>query len=240
VLISPYYGSGSGETCNSANDPLPTVTAKARFGMVVPVTHNDGSDRARDVDVDPLPTIDDGANRGELAFITAQHGERDGPGAARARRRPAGADDRGERPRRPDRRRAGIRHPLPDAGAARARRRHGLQHEEIPYEFAGTKTEQIKQIGNAVSVAKMRACVAALMADAAPKKKRGLNDIFPGDPYPVLSILADIRQRSVQAVHAGISRRDWWATEIAANELRDRIDELIIRLRRSPSPSEIK
>jgi hypothetical protein len=70
--------------------------------------------------------------------------------------------------------------------------------------------------------------------------QRGLNDIFPGDPYPVLSILADIRQRSVQAVHAGISRRDWWATEIAANELRDRIDELIIRLRRSPSPSEIK
>jgi DNA (cytosine-5)-methyltransferase 1 len=48
ALISPYYGSGSGETCQSAEEPLPTVTAKARFGMVVPITHSDGSNRARD------------------------------------------------------------------------------------------------------------------------------------------------------------------------------------------------
>src|SRR5258705_6702087 len=40
------------------------------------------------------------------------------------------------------------------------------------YEFAGTKTEKIKQIGNAVSVAKMKACVRALVADAAQKPKR--------------------------------------------------------------------
>jgi DNA (cytosine-5)-methyltransferase 1 len=46
----------------------------------------------------------------------------------------------------------------------------GFSTEEAAYEFAGTKTEQIKQIGNAVSVAKMRACVKALMADAAPKR----------------------------------------------------------------------
>ncbi|MCS0503606.1 DNA cytosine methyltransferase [Ancylobacter mangrovi] len=44
----------------------------------------------------------------------------------------------------------------------------GFDSEEAAYKFAGTKTEQIKQIGNAVSVAKMRACVGALMADAAP------------------------------------------------------------------------
>jgi site-specific DNA-cytosine methylase len=37
--------------------------------------------------------------------------------------------------------------------------------------FAGTKTEQIKQIGNAVSVRMMKACVLALMADAAPTAK---------------------------------------------------------------------
>lgn len=59
---------------------------------------------------------------------------------------------------------------------------------------------------------------------------RGLNDTFPGDPYPVAGVLQGIRQRSVQAMHAGISRRDWWATEVAANELRDRIDDLIRRL----------
>lgn len=36
---------------------------------------------------------------------------------------------------------------------------------------------------------------------------RGLNDTFPGDPYPVAGVLQAIRQRSVQAIHAGISRR---------------------------------
>lgn len=62
--------------------------------------------------------------------------------------------------------------------------------------------------------------------------QRGLNDTFPGDPYPVAGVLQGIRQRSVQALHAGISRRDWWATETAANELRDQIDDLIRRLDR--------
>lgn len=60
--------------------------------------------------------------------------------------------------------------------------------------------------------------------------QRGLNDTFPGDPYPVAGVLTAIRQRSVQAIHAGISRRDWHATETAANELRDRMDNLIRRL----------
>lgn len=198
VLISPYYGSGSGETCQSAENPLPTVTAKARFGMVVPVTngnggpgprsaeeplptmttakggefaivmpvtHHDNSDRIRAVE-DPLPTVT-GANRGELAFITAQHGER--PGQA---------------PRVHD-----IEQPAPTIAATghvdlveataeydilfRMLEPHelaaamGFTSEEAIYEFAGTKTEQIKQIGNAVSVAKMKACVGAIMADAA-------------------------------------------------------------------------
>ena len=47
----------------------------------------------------------------------------------------------------------------------------GFSDEEREYEFAGSKTEKIKQIGNAVSVAKMQACVAAIMADAAAKPK---------------------------------------------------------------------
>lgn len=56
--------------------------------------------------------------------------------------------------------------------------------------------------------------------------RRGLNDVFPGDPYPVASILLGIRQRSVQAIGAGLSRRDWLATETAYNELRDAMDDL--------------
>lgn len=134
ALISPYYGSGSGETCASAEEPLPTVTAKARFGMVVPITHADGSNRSRSVD-EPLPT----AHRGEQALIegTAQYDIL-------------------------------FRMLEPHELAAAM----GFTTDEARYEFAGTKTEQIKQIGNAVSVAKMKACVAAIMADAAPKRRK--------------------------------------------------------------------
>ena len=200
VLVSPYYGSGSGETCKSAEDPLPTATAKARFGIVVPVTHTQGgnasrtvdepiptlttakggefavvvpvthaggTDRVRDANTDPLPTVT-GANRGELAFIAAQFGEREG-----------------QAPRVHD-----IGDPTPTIAATghinlvepddaydvlfRMLEPHelaaamGFNSEDETYEFAGTKTEQIKQIGNAVSVAKMKACVKAIMADAAP------------------------------------------------------------------------
>lgn len=177
ALISPYYGSGSGETCNSVDDTLPTITSKGRFGMVVPITHSDSSNRARNVDNDPLPTLTT-ANRGELAFIAAQFGEREG-----------------QAPRIHD-----IGQPTPTIAATghvnlvepgpefdilfRMLEPHelaaamGFTTEEFTYEFAGTKTEQIKQIGNAVSVAKMKACVGAIMADAAPKRKAA-NDNIP-------------------------------------------------------------
>jgi len=168
TLIAPYYGSGSGETCQSAEQPLPTVTAKARFGMVVPLTHAGGHERALNPDSDPLPTVT-GANRGEMAFITAQHGEREG-----------------QSPRVHD-----IGQPTPTIAATghidlveateqydilfRMLEPHelaaamGFDSEETKYEFTGTKTEQIKQIGNAVSVAKMRACVGSIMSDMAVK-----------------------------------------------------------------------
>jgi DNA (cytosine-5)-methyltransferase 1 len=32
VLIAPYYGSGSGQTCRSTDEPLPTITTKAALG----------------------------------------------------------------------------------------------------------------------------------------------------------------------------------------------------------------
>ncbi|WP_247455425.1 DNA cytosine methyltransferase [Bradyrhizobium sp. 174] len=203
ILISPYYGSGSGETRQSAEEPLPTVTSKGRFGMVVPVTHTHGgnaardvrdplptlttakggefamvmpvthadrSDRVRDPAEDPLPTVT-GANRGELAFIAAQFGEREG-----------------QPPRVHD-----VEQPTPAICATghinlieatpqfdilfRMLEPHelaaamGFNSEEADYEFAGTKTEKIKQIGNAVSVAKMKACVSAIMADAATSEQ---------------------------------------------------------------------
>jgi DNA (cytosine-5)-methyltransferase 1 len=141
--------------------------------MVVPVTHHDSSLRTRDVEQDPLPTVT-GANRGELAFITAQHGER-----------------QGQAPRVHD-----IYDPVPTIAATghvdlviaeavsegdrydilfRMLEPHelaaamGFNEGDDIYEFAGTKTEKIKQIGNAVSVSMMKAEVRSIMADAAPK-----------------------------------------------------------------------
>jgi DNA (cytosine-5)-methyltransferase 1 len=163
ALISPYYGSGSGETCTSVDDPLPTATSNDRFALVVPITHSDGSNRARDVAIDPLPTLTT-AHRGELAFITAQFGEREG-----------------QAPRVHD-----IDNPAPAICATghvnlvqafrhdilfRMLEPHelaaamGFNNDEIPYEFVGNKTEQVKQIGNAVQVDQMEANVYAMMQD---------------------------------------------------------------------------
>ena len=50
----------------------------------------------------------------------------------------------------------------------------GFDGDDQTYEFAGTKTQKIKQIGNAVSVAKMKACVKSIMADAAEQPARSL------------------------------------------------------------------
>lgn len=168
VLVAPYYGSGSGETCHSAEEPLPTLTSKGRFGMVVPLTHAGGEDRARDV-VDPLPTITT-ANRGELAFIAAQFGEREGqPPRVHSVEQPApaicatGHVNLIEATEQYD---ILFRMLEPHELAAAM----GFTTDEASYEFAGTKTEQIKQIGNAVSVRKMKACVGAIMADAAVKR----------------------------------------------------------------------
>jgi DNA (cytosine-5)-methyltransferase 1 len=202
ALISPYYGSGSGETCTSDQEPLPTVTSKGRFGMVVPVTHSqggngarnvsdpiptlttakggefavvmpvthhDGSDRVRDVG-EPLPTVT-GANRGELAFITAQHGER------------AGQAPRVHSVDQPSPTIAATGHVDLIQGAEgfdilfRMLEPHelaaamGFDDGDQAYEFAGTKTDKIKQIGNAVAVSMMKAEVSAIMADAVPRRR---------------------------------------------------------------------
>lgn len=42
-LIAPYYGSGSGQTCKTVDQPLDTVTAKPRFGLVEPIAGPSGA-----------------------------------------------------------------------------------------------------------------------------------------------------------------------------------------------------
>jgi DNA (cytosine-5)-methyltransferase 1 len=170
ALISPYYGSGSGKTCKSVEDPLDTVTVQDRFGLICPVTHGGGGPLARDIGA-PLPTLTT-SKGGHLAFITASFGERDG-----------------QLPRVHD-----LELPMPTIPAqgsvrmAAASEGEGEQQYDIlfrmlhwrelaramsfsdadsDYEFAGTKTEITKQIGNAVPVRTARALVAAALWDVA-------------------------------------------------------------------------
>lgn len=139
VLITSYYGAT--EVAGSGEEPLPTVTTKDRFGMVVPVTHSKSGNGARDVD-DPIPTLTT-AKGGEFALAEASEGY-----------------DILFRMLEP--------HELAAA--------MGFNAEDRAYEFAGTKTDKIKQIGNAVSVSKMKACVSSLMADAAPPLEKFVED----------------------------------------------------------------
>jgi DNA (cytosine-5)-methyltransferase 1 len=159
ALVAPYYGQGSGETCQSVDMPLPTATTKARFGLAVAVTHSDPSNRARDLD-QPLPTLTT-AKRGELAFITAQFGER-----------------HGQKPRVHS-----VDAPTPTICATghtnlvtagdqydilfRMLQPHELAAAtSIPeYRFTGTKEQVVRQIGQAVPRRTARALALALMRD---------------------------------------------------------------------------
>lgn len=155
----------------SLDRPIPTLAANGQHvGIAQPV-----ADRVQGTNL-PLPTIT-GANRGELAFITAQHGER--PGQA---------------PRVHD-----ISNPTPTIAATGhidlVEPHISLDGYDIlfrmleppelasamgleDYDFAGTKTEMIKQIGNAVSRRKMQACVTTLMGDMAPRKSTKATEEF--------------------------------------------------------------
>lgn len=175
-MVVPVTQSGGGATARDVDQPIPTMTTAkgGEFAIVMPVTHDDTGNRARDA-ADPLPTVT-GANRGELAFIVAQFGEREGqtprvhglgepaPTICATGRVNLVEGHVEEEPPRYD---ILFRMLEPHELAAAM----GFNTEEATYEFTGTKTEQIKQIGNAVSVAKMQACVSALMADAAPAQR---------------------------------------------------------------------
>jgi DNA (cytosine-5)-methyltransferase 1 len=136
---------------------IPTITGATRgeFALVMPLTHADSSDRTRNVHTTPAPTTT-GANRGELAIVTANESATSESSATREPRTaavPAAAPVYDIYLRMMDPK---------ELSAAM-----GLTGPGREYRFTGTKTERIKQIGNAVSVEKMEACVTALCADAA-------------------------------------------------------------------------
>lgn len=170
-MVVPVTHSQRGNAARDVDHPLPTLTTAkgGEFAFVTPVTHADLSDRARELS-EPLPTVT-GANRGELAFITAQFGEREGqaprvhgldqPAPAvtatghvnlvEAVLLPSGQVDTSQfdilfRMFEPH-----------ELAAAMSFPKH--------YSFAGTKTEQVKQIGNAVEILQMKANILAIMDD---------------------------------------------------------------------------
>lgn len=172
ALISPYYGSGSGKTCKSADEPLDTITVQDRFGLLVPVTNSNGGLVAREMGA-PFPTLTT-SKGGHLAFITASFGERDGqlprihdlempmptiPAKGSVRMAQASEPEADSEPRYDI-----LFRMLHWRELARAM---SFSDADSDYEFAGTKTEITKQIGNAVPVRTARALVSAALWDMA-------------------------------------------------------------------------
>jgi len=166
ALCEPFlveYHAGKGrrdDRVRSVAEPIPTATTENRFGLCQPfvmqVAHA-GSDhtRVRSVD-DPLPTIPAG-HRGELAvcepFLTKYYG------TAKARSVAIPLDTIT----------AKDRFALVEPAGMDIRFRM-LQPQELAqamgfdgYEFAGTKTDQVRQIGNAVAVRTAEALCGAMI-----------------------------------------------------------------------------
>lgn len=166
ALVAPYYGQSE---CGDTERPLPTITTRDRFGLVVPVTHA-GSRSPRDLE-QPLPTVT-GAARGELAFITASFGEREGQEP-----RVHSLDD--PVPTVLAQGRTNLVEPALDQGRVESPPAYDvlfrmLQPAELAaamgfgpsYAFSGNKGEVTRQIGNAVPVRTAEALVGALMGVA--------------------------------------------------------------------------
>lgn len=168
ALVEPFMLSRQGcGAPRATTEPTPTQVAKHSHILISPYYGGGSGETCTSADIDPLPTATAKARFGMVVPITHT--------------------DRSNRARDVD------QHPLPTLTTAnrgelalvesdaefdilfRMLEPHelaaamGFNTADSTYEFAGTKTEKIKQIGNAVSVEKMEACVGAIMADAAPK-----------------------------------------------------------------------
>jgi DNA (cytosine-5)-methyltransferase 1 len=166
-LVEPFVMSRHAEGApRSVDEPTPTQVAKHSHVLISPYYGSGSGETCKSAD-EPLDTVTSKGRFGVVVPVTNKNG--------------------GAEPRSTD-------EPLPTMTTAkggefalvqpngydilfRMLEPHelaaamGFSDEEAQYEFAGTKTEKIKQIGNAVSVRKMKACVGAIMADAAPKRK---------------------------------------------------------------------
>lgn len=170
ALIAPYYG------CSEPRptaEPLGTVTTKDRFGLVMPVTHHDTSNRVRPA-ADPLPTVTS-APRGELAVLVPAFGER-------PTQEPRCHSIEAPAPTICAQGRLNLAQASVAAGPRldvlfRMLQPHelaaamGFSTDEFKYEFSGNKTEITRQIGNAVAVRTAAALATALFGPQKAQQK---------------------------------------------------------------------
>lgn len=162
-LIAPYYGSGSGETCASLDVPLPTCTAKARFGVIQPVaqpiiiqTDQTGSAGVMRSAAQPLQAIVTKQNAALVQPFVQSEVSLDDEDFALALKQGRVFEIDGQ---------VFIFDILfrmldwPELARAM-----GFSDAEIQYEFAGNKAEITRQIGNAVEVNTAEALVHAVMS----------------------------------------------------------------------------
>lgn len=182
TLVAPYYGSGSGLTAAPAQEPLPAITTKARFGLAEPVAHAAPTENPK-----PGNTTRPGpAREPETCLGRQPDGRQIDVGAA-----PFLVPNLGERDGQEPRTHS-VDAPLPTVTASghiqlaqpiadsiridihyrmlhyrELARAMSFDDEGEVYDFAGNATEITKQIGNAVPGRLAKALVRALMEDAA-------------------------------------------------------------------------
>ena len=159
-FLVPFYGERDGQEgrTHSVDQPVPTLPAANKFGLVEPfllTTTHGGRERSLD---DPMPTITC-AHRGEHALIEPYVVHYYGNGDAKSVSEPLGTVTTKDR--------FGLVQPM-----GLDIRFRMLQPHELAgamgfegYEFTGTKTDQVKQIGNAVSVEMARALCSSLLPE---------------------------------------------------------------------------
>lgn len=193
----------------TVDDPLPTITTVSRIGMIVPVTHGGGSSRSHGMDAPlptltcanrgelafvtpgfseregqaprthdldaPLPTI---CAQGHMHLaepaLVVMHGRSDVASVDHPAPTITGTSH------------LAVAEPAPQYDILfRMLQPHELAAAMSfdalgrPYDFAGTKADVIRQIGNAVPVRGARALVAAMLHDLTPAQRTRPDDSVP-------------------------------------------------------------
>lgn len=163
-LVEPFVLSqASGGAARATSAPLPTMTTDGAIALIAPYYGSGSGETCNSVD-EPLPTVTAKPRFGLVVPLThsdSSNRARDVdsdplPTLTTANRGELAFITAGEA-------RYDILFRMLEPHELAAAM--GFSGEDQSYEFAGNKTEKVKQIGNAVSVRLMKACVIAMMND---------------------------------------------------------------------------